>query len=177
MSDSLEPVQSLWVGSLLPEVVRLSIRSFLAIGHQYHLYSYCKLIGVPEGTMLKDANEVIPASFVFKNAYHNTYAAFSDRFRYELLYQRGGWWADTDVIALRKWDIRAEFVVASQRESNGTESPVGAVLRCPAGAPIMQALRDQANQIPAEQIRWHEIGPELLQRLVHSFGYTRFIVA
>jgi hypothetical protein len=175
MPAALERIQGLWVGSRLSEMARLSIQSFLKAGHQYHLYSYSTLDNVPDGTVIKDANAIMPETAVFKNAFYNTYAAFSDRFRYELLYSQGGWWADMDVIALRPWDLTEQFVFASQREADGTETPMGAVIKCPAGAPIMKSLCEQAGSFAPDEIRWGEIGPKLLETVIKRFSYWRFV--
>ena len=97
-------IQSLWIGTNLSSLERVSIQSFLDHGHQYHLYAYQELANVPAGAVLKDANEIFSASLIFQYKEHKTYAAFSNVFRYKLLLERGGVWADTDVISLRPFD-------------------------------------------------------------------------
>lgn len=94
------PVQSLWVGDALSPIEQLSAQSFLHHGHEFHLYAYDELAGVPAGVVVKDAADIIPRREVFMHRI-GTYAIFSDWFRWALLYRRGGWWADMDVICLR----------------------------------------------------------------------------
>src|SRR5258706_13279784 len=55
-------VQGLWIGSDLSTMEHLSISSFLQNGHEYHLYIYDHVGNVPEGTVVKDAAEILPAS-------------------------------------------------------------------------------------------------------------------
>jgi hypothetical protein len=93
-------VQSMWIGDTLSMMERLSIASLLKNGHPYQLYVYQKTSGVPEGVIFRDANRILPAKYIF--TYHNgSYAGFADWFRWELLYQKGGYWVDTDIVAVR----------------------------------------------------------------------------
>ena len=55
----------LMVRATLPDVQTLSIRSFLAHGHQYHLYAYEEVEGVPDGTILCDASQILPRDSIF----------------------------------------------------------------------------------------------------------------
>ena len=59
-------IQSLWVGERLSRIEVLSIRSFLAQGHPYHLYTYADLENVPDGVTVKDANAIVPERDIFK---------------------------------------------------------------------------------------------------------------
>ena len=53
-------IQSLWVGDRLRTMERLCISSYLRNGHDFHLYTYNPVEGIPDGTVVKDANEVMP---------------------------------------------------------------------------------------------------------------------
>src|SRR5580698_9560242 len=97
----LLPIQSLWVGDRLSAMEQLAIKSFLFHGHPFHLYVYQATEGIPEGTIVQDANEILPATSIFKYSEHNSYAGFANFFRYKLLVERGGWWVDMDVICLK----------------------------------------------------------------------------
>ena len=110
-TSSLPPIQGLWVGGKLGPMEQLSIKSFLDHGHPYHLYTYENTAGVPTGTTIKDANEIIPFSKFFL-CRKRAYTPFSDWFRWELLNQRGGYWMDTDMIALRPVVFDDEFIIS-----------------------------------------------------------------
>ena len=58
-------VQSLWVGPRLSRMEQYSIKSFLNLGYEFHLYTYEKVKNVPKGTKLKDANEIMPQKEIF----------------------------------------------------------------------------------------------------------------
>src|SRR5829696_4895343 len=98
-------VQGLWFYGDLPLLQQISIASFLANGHEYHLYTYGSVGNAPPGTTFRDAGELIPESKVFQDRGEKGYAAFADGFRYRLLLDRGGWWVDTDVVCLKFFDF------------------------------------------------------------------------
>ena len=52
-------VQSLWIGNHLSDMEIISIKSFIEHGYEYHLYCYDKIDNVPEGTIVKDGNEIL----------------------------------------------------------------------------------------------------------------------
>lgn len=108
-------INSMWIGDPLSNVEKLSINSFLKNGHDFHLYVYDDIKGVPDGVVINDANTIIDNSKIFKykkmgkirgKAIGNEgFAGFSDWFRYVLLHKKGGWWSDLDSICLKKFDI------------------------------------------------------------------------
>ena len=63
--------------------------SFLAHGHDFHLYTYAPIDNVPEGVVMQDANDILPASMIFQYRDHSSYAGFANFFRYKLLLDRG----------------------------------------------------------------------------------------
>jgi mannosyltransferase OCH1-like enzyme len=118
-------VQGLWIGSELSAMEEMSIASFLMNGHEYHLYVYQDVENVPTGTVVKDASEVLPSSMIFQYRDFNSYAGFSNFFRYKLLLERGGWWVDTDMICLQPFDFTDEYVFSSEiSEGRETTLPV-----------------------------------------------------
>src|SRR3954451_7190727 len=70
-------IQGLWIGESLSAMERLSIASFLANGHEFDLYAYGQVSGLPAGTRLRDANEVLPRDCVFRYRDHPSYAGFA----------------------------------------------------------------------------------------------------
>ena len=106
-------VQSLWIGDQLSLMEIYSIKSFLNLGMEFHLYTYNKVKDVPKGTKIKDANKILPQETVFK--LQETFLPFSDIWRYKLLYEKGGYWVDLDIIATKVFDFKEDFVFASER--------------------------------------------------------------
>ena len=107
LSTLREPVHMLWIGERLSALERLACASFLDHGHPLHLWTYGPVAGVPEGTTVCDATEVLPRSAIFRYGPETgpgagSLAGFANLFRYRLLLERGGWWADSDVVCLRR---------------------------------------------------------------------------
>ena len=115
---------------------QLSIASFLQNGHEYHLYVYDAVQNVPTRAVIKDANEILPASRIFQYKHQASYAGFANFFRYKLLLERGGWWVDTDVICLKPFDFADEYVFAT--ETDGEREPISSgIIQAPAGSEVM----------------------------------------
>ena len=109
----LKPVQGLWIGPKLSFIEQLSIKSFIDNGHPYHLYAYSPIEGVPSGTDVRDANEILPESKIFRVG-GTSLGMFADLFRWKLLFERGGIWADTDVVCLRPVDLDDDMLFGEE---------------------------------------------------------------
>jgi hypothetical protein len=106
-------VQSLWVGNPLSDMEKYSIQSFLNACHEFHLFTYAPVKGIPKGVKVKDGNKIMPKKDVFR--LKNTFLPFSDIFRYKMLYENGGYWVDLDMICLKKLNFKEPFVFSSER--------------------------------------------------------------
>ena len=138
-------IQGLWVGGdALPDLVRISICSFIEQGHPYHLYSYKPFPNLPPGCIRKDAAEILPEKYVYRRASDGSLASFSDWFRYELLKKKGGYYADTDIICLKPFDFDEYFVTsweyAEWKKPRGPGALNGAVLRTEPGHPMWRLM-------------------------------------
>jgi len=133
-------IQSLWVGDKLSTFERLSVASFLANGHDFHLYTYTDLANAPKGTHLKDANEIIPEKKIFTYR-KGSYAGFADWFRWKLLFKKGNFWVDTDTVCLKPYLFDESIVFGLQ--SVGSIA-VGTVL-FPAGHKLCDFLENNCN--------------------------------
>jgi hypothetical protein len=140
-------VQGLWVEGALSAMEELAVRSFLAQGHEVHVYTYERGLAVPAGARRLDAGEVLPASAIFRytaGAGAGSPAAFANLFRYKLLHERGGWWTDLDMVCLRPLDFPAEHVFASERRKLGGVTVTNSLLKAPAGSPLAADLYERA---------------------------------
>src|SRR5437764_11571217 len=153
-------IQGLWIGPELSVMEQLSIASFINNGHEYHLYVYDEPKNIPAQTIVKDANEILVAARIFQYKHHQTYAGFANFFRYKLLLERGGWWADTDAICLKPFDLSAEFVFSSERGGGGPIVNVGAI-KVPAGSAVMQYAWKACRRLDPTQLKWSQCGPLL----------------
>ncbi len=135
-------IQALWIGGKLSKLEQLCIASFLNNGHPFHLYTYENVKGVPKGAQLKDANEIIQESKIF-TTHGGSYAHFADWFRWELLFQKGNFWVDMDIICLKPFLFNEDLVFAYEGESRKL---VGAsVLGIPAGHKVSRYMADKCE--------------------------------
>jgi hypothetical protein len=165
-------VQSFWIGSLTP-MEKLCIRSFLANGHEFHLYTYGGVEGVPEGVVVKDANEILPELRVRQLP---SLQQSADFFRVALLLARGGWWVDMDVVCLRPFDFSAVYVFGA---SVCDEIVQNCIMKAPPGSPIMRRWYDYIDHLSEESLKrlaFQDIGPALLGELVPEFGLQRYVL-
>jgi hypothetical protein len=167
-------IQGLWIGSKLSALEQLSISSFLANGHSYHLYVYDEPAGVPSGTILRDGNKILPASMIFQYRDHKSYSAFSNYFRYKLLLERGGWWCDTDVICLRPFDFEDRYVFATEPVLGG-ETITSGVMKSPRGSDAMSYAWRVCGEKDRATLVWGEVGPRLVRDAVERFSLQRFV--
>ncbi len=164
-------VQSLWVGDRLSAMEQLAVRSFLAHGHEFHLYTYGPMPGIPNGAVHRDGNEILPASAIFRDRDIASFSGFADLFRYKLLLERGGWWMDMDQVCLRPLPEPAEYAFAC--ESPGTAG--NGVLFTAPGSEVFRHLWDVARAKEHAEMGWCEIGPPLIRETVRRFGLERFV--
>jgi hypothetical protein len=106
-------IQGFWHGCDLSRFEYNSILSYLQNGYEYHLYTYDIIGNIPNGVIIKDANEIIPKTDIFY--YYDSITPFSDLFRYKMLYDKGGIWTDCDIFCLHKFDDYDEYIFATER--------------------------------------------------------------
>lgn len=136
-------IQSLWIGNKIGAFEELSIKSFLKHKQIYKLYCYDTIQNLPDGVQVEDANEILPFDKIpefYKKNLRDSYAAISDLFRYLLLYKKGNFWVDTDIVCLKPFDFQQDIVFC--RESYTTIGT--AVLKFPAKNTITKAMVDLA---------------------------------
>ena len=180
-------VQGLWVGNvdaiinILGVFEQLSIMSYMAKGHTFWLYTYGPMKGVPRGCIIKDANEIIPKSEIFfysaqqALAGKKTPVAFSNMFRYKMLYDRGGYWVDMDMICVKAHNFKEPYVFSSEWGQHGEVKINAGVIKCPAGSEIMKYCYEVCLTKDKTQLEWGEIGPNLVAEAVNKFKFMRFV--
>ncbi len=170
--DTNRVIQGLWIGPGLSVMEQLSIASFLANGHEYHLYVYDALKNVPPGTGVRDANEILPAASIFQYREQKSYAGFANFFRYKLLLERGGWWVDTDTICLKPFDFPEDHIFATEI-CRGSEVVTSGLIKAPPGSSVMAYAWDVCQTKKPELLAWGETGPRLMGEAVREFGLEK----
>lgn len=175
----------LWIGDRLSTMERLCVASFVAHGHELHLYAYGPLAGVPEGAQLRDAREIMPASSVYTYATGpgaGSPSAFSNEFRYKLLLERGGAWSDTDVVCLRPFTFLETMpqVFSSERlrpgfgQASWQANP--GLVKVPPGAPFSARCHEFASAANRGALTWGTTGPRLVNRVIDELGLGEFVL-
>jgi hypothetical protein len=55
----------------LSKMEQLCVKSFIDHNLEYHLYTYGEVKNIPEGVIVKDGNEILPASYqIFSSCYY-----------------------------------------------------------------------------------------------------------
>ena len=166
-------IQGLWIGPELSVMERMSIASFLAHGHEYHLYVYDDVKYVPNGVIVRDANEILSSSMIFQYKHSKSYAGFANFFRYQLLLNKGGWWVDTDVICLKPFSFPDEHVFASE-EHKGKRIANNGIIKAPVASDVMAYACQVCRSKDPEQLMWGETGPRLLDQAIKLFALEKF---
>jgi len=172
-------VHGLWIGDSLSNVELLTLHSFLHHGHEFHLWVYDQLkTHVPEGVILKNANDIIPEDKIFRYRNSNQFghgkgslAGFSDIFRYKLLYEKGGWWTDMDMCCLKPLDFSEPYIFRDHHNM----MVVGNIMKCPPESGLMKTCYEEAiNEVDAQNTDWHK-PVEILNRNIIKFELVKFI--
>jgi glycosyl transferase-like sugar-binding protein/alpha 1,4-glycosyltransferase len=188
-ASALPLIQMFWHGRPLSRIERLSMASFVANGHAVHLHTYEAVEGIPSGVTLKDARTILPATSIFHHAKSGSIAAFADLFRYRLLYEQGGIWADTDMVCLQPLNYSTTEVFGWM----DSETINNALLGLPQGHAIARWMAECCENpnrwLPYDNLKtrrrklkrrfllnglgnilWGEYGPQGFTRAAQHFG-------
>jgi hypothetical protein len=192
-------LNSVWVGETLGPLEQLCIRSGLAAGHSFHVYSYepDRLRGAPPGTEIRDAAEVMPRERMTAYAECNSFVLGSNFWRYEMLRQGRGYWVDLDLLLLRPLDLDQDYVFGREREGSINT----AVMLAPPDSALVRDLvefpkamrrppwfgarrsfnyyvrRLSQGPLGLEDLPWGTYGPQMLSYFVRKHGLERFAAA
>lgn len=193
MDATLPVVQMFWHGPPLSRLERLCIASFVANGHRVDLYAYEEPANVPAGVQVKDAAQVLNREYLFSHKRTGSVGLFTDWFRYRLLLDHGGIWADADVVCLQPLRYERPEIFAWQ----DPDTLCGAVLGLSAGhelAAWLTRISENPNALlpydtlrmrlrkwrrrflqgnRRDRIRWGEHGPRGLTLAAQHLGYIQ----
>ncbi|WP_443938112.1 glycosyltransferase [Pedobacter sp. MW01-1-1] len=169
------PIQGLWIGGALSNVEKLCIQSFLDHGHEFHLYTYEEIKNSPKGTILKDANEIMPESSIFrykKGWAKGSVSGFADVFRLLLIQKKGGWWVDMDIICLKPLDFKEELVFCSSYEMEYGELANNCIFKAPKNAPFIDFCLKEIEKLDLHTMDFGLAGPFLFQRAIKELNLS-----
>lgn len=162
---------SLWVGRPLSKIENLCLSSFVYHGHSFNLFVYDMDLKVPKGINKINAREIIEEDKIFKT--DNSYGPFADMFRYRMIQKTGLTWTDTDNICLQsKWKF-PEYLFGMQ---GGPHKIIAnGLLRAPKDSDFIAELVDISQSFDKNQIKWGEIGPQLVTEKIHKYNLEKYI--
>jgi len=167
LTSALVDVNMFWHGPALSRLEQLCISSFVHHGHRVLLHVYEEPGGVPPGVTLCDAQAIIPREQVFIHASTGSLAPFSDWFRYRLLHERGGLWADTDMVCLRPFIHPETMIFGWQDESTINNAVLGLPPRHALAAVMIERCESPNRALPGDS--WKIRRRKLQRRLLgHS---------
>ncbi|HFP7484495.1 TPA: hypothetical protein ACHDV1_001790, partial [Campylobacter jejuni] len=162
----------------------LTIKSWLDHGYKFHLYTYnledkifLKFQELFDNFMLKDANEIVPFEEYFSDDRGAGVAAFSDYFRFNLLYQRDALWVDLDMVCLNHMDLSQEYIFTQEIDKDETKPRITtSFLKFPKNSDFGKNLIQEAKKIIDNKkiIPWGVIGPWFLAEQVEKWNLGKY---
>jgi hypothetical protein len=172
-----------WAYGEVSNLEKICINSFISQGYTLFLWTYGEIANAPVGAILKDAREILPEKRVFKTK-HDSYAPFADLFRYAVLSQKGGLYADTDVICLTpSAKLPAQpFLVSERKPGADTQGLTTGVNNnvmynpIPRAGDIIDLAFAFSDRFPLDKFEWGDCGPRLLNMIAVAYPKLAFEV-
>ncbi|MCW2274670.1 hypothetical protein GJ654_11540 [Rhodoblastus acidophilus] len=161
-----------WYGGPLTILNWVGVASFVKLGHTARLWAY-EPLEVPPGVLVEDANEIIPKEelFLYMNPVTRRLdvGPFSDLFRFKLLWMRGGWYSDTDVICLRPEFPVCDYAWAQIIPEIDPSALAPSQIRFPRHDPMIEHLyKNCLESSSAIQSREH-LGPHVFSKTLAGY--------
>ena len=123
-----------WCGDNFHYLHYLTIRSHLSVGHNVRMFLYGNKPQSIYWDKISNDIDILNAMDVFNidtfMEEGGNIKTASDLWRFNYLYEYGGWYSDCDAVALKPWDIDTEWMLCSGETQKDTLS-IG-VIKCPA---------------------------------------------
>jgi len=189
-------IHMFWHGPHLSRLERLCMTSFVANGHTVLLHAYEPPFGVPEGVQVADAADTMPRKHLFRERQNNSIAAFADWFRFQVLYDQGGIWADTDVVCLKPLNYPRQEIFGWQDQDTINVALLGLPARHELAHWMLECWQNPDRVLPYDSRRsrrhkllrrfrpgdsrpyidWGEFGPHGFTQAARHLGYDRLAV-
>jgi hypothetical protein len=171
-------VQSLWIGDKLSNLEILTINSFIKNNIDFDLYTYKPIINLPNKVNIKNANEILPENQIFcyqVGKGKGSFSAFSNIFRYKLLYDKGGIWVDMDLVCLTNFSIVNEYTFASELNVQNKSLVASCFIKAPKNSEIFKWAYEKSISYDKNTLEWSIIGPTLLSKAITKFKLNKYI--
>ena len=183
-------VQSLWIipkykklSNTISQIEKMCILSFLKNNYEFHLYVYDLDIntGISHPNLkVLDARDILPESEIFQ--YKNgSYSAFSNLFRFKLLYMKGHIWVDMDVVCMKYYNFNTntKYLLPGECDINYNQNKIGcSILKFPANDPILLDAINYVNLLKSDvlsgKIEWG-IGPLTINYITTKYKLNSYV--
>lgn len=165
-------IQTFWHGCPLGELQIISLKSYVSNGCIVHLYAYDDIDVTIENVIKMDAREILPISalYTYKNG---SISAFSNTFRFSLLYQKGGIWSDMDVVCTKPFDMKQSIAISSEKRPDGSIQPTTHFLKMPKKSLIayecLKLTQTFKKDVVDGKIQWG-IGPRVMNEIISKYN-------
>jgi len=160
--------QTFWSGRRISPYEVLCLRSFTGAGHEIDLHTYDPDMPRLPGVTVCNAAELLPQSEYRENVdcFAGHPGVFADHFRYKLLYERGGWWIDTDVMLVGF--IREQMPCVGYQDA---ELVNNAIMHFARRHPVMHDCLNATERLRRiGDVVWGTTGPNLLTEVLTKHG-------
>lgn len=160
---------SLWVGDPLTKVQIVALSSFVYHKHDITLFVYDLDLEVPAGVKKQDARSIMEEEEIF--TVQNQFAAFSDLFRYQMIYKTGLAWVDADTICLTSdWNFKEDIYAGLEKDM-----VVGGVLSLPQDSDAIRYLIKKSTTFDKTKIKWIDVGPALVDKAFRKYNLMDYV--
>lgn len=166
----METINSLWISGKLGHQQLLTIKSFMAAGHPFKLWTYEKLEADCE---VCDAREHLPEKeiFYYKHFGGNfKFGGIAERLKAELLNNLGGWHVDLDVLCIKPFVFENEYMLRPHHTG-----VVANVIKAPANSELTKMYLNHTKKITENNKNW-EYSFAGLGDAVVKLGLQNYIV-
>ena len=97
-----------------------------------------------------------------------------------MLFKKGGYWADTDLICVKKINLSGPYVFSSEPDKNYEKSRINAgLIKLPKNSEVanegIEIIKKCKNSIVSGQIKWSS-GPETVKKLVEKYNLEKYVL-
>jgi mannosyltransferase OCH1-like enzyme len=173
-------VNGFWYGPELGELEKLCIDSWIKNGYEFYLWVYDLDIEVPDKVVIANANHIVSFTeyFTYSEGHsRGTPVAFSNLFRAQLLYQRGGLYIDLDVLCLKPYEFNEQFVFSEQMDSGWDYHVATCILYSEnKGERIFEDWSDWIITKKNKTITHGDLGPNLFTKLITLYNLKEYVL-
>src|SRR5690606_11933608 len=134
----------------------------------FELFVYNKTINVPNGVIIRDANEIISHKKIFLDS-RGSYASFADWFRFKMLFELGGWWSDLDSICVKHIDVDKEYCFSTEQYIDYQKINCGNI-KAPKDSEFLdECLFEIRRLIMARDYTWGKYGLNMMDKVLSNY--------